>query len=220
MHVSPRVVLIHAIEMAINPIMKAFEVHWPEAETINILDDSLSRDRAKSDVLDCKMMGRFLRLGEYALSIDADGILFTCSAFGPAIEAVAKQHEIPVLKPNEAMFSMALKQGENIGMLVTFENSIKVMSQEFDAMAKTRNSAATLNVKLVKDAISHLKQGLIHEHNRLIADTAKELKDCDALMLAQFSMANAWNAVSEQLDIPILTAPDAAAKLMKEKILG
>jgi hypothetical protein len=36
-------------------------------------------------------------------------------------------------------------------------------------------------------------------------------------MLAQFSMANAWNAVSEQLDIPILTAPDAAAKLMKEK---
>ena len=220
MRVSPRVVLIHAIEMAINPIMKAFEVHWPEAETINILDDSLSRDRAKSDVLDCEMMGRFLRLGEYALSIDADGILFTCSAFGPAIEAVAKQHEIPVLKPNEAMFSMALKQGENIGMLVTFENSIKVMSQEFDAMAKTRNSAATLNVQLVKDAISILKQGLIDEHNRLIADTAKELKDCDALMLAQFSMANAWNAVSEQLDIPILTAPDAAAKLMKEKILG
>ena len=217
---SPRVVLIHAIEMAINPIMKAFEVHWPEAETINILDDSLSRDRANSDVLDCKMMGRFLRLGEYALSIDADGILFTCSAFGPAIEAVAKQHKIPVLKPNEAMFSMALKQGENIGMLVTFENSIKVMSQEFDAMAKTRNSAATLNVQLVKDAISILKQGLIDEHNRLIADTAKELKDCDALMLAQFSMANAWNAVSEQLDIPILTAPDAAAKLMKEKILG
>ena len=51
-------------------------------------------------------------------------------------------------------------------------------------------------------------------------DTAKELKDCDVLMLAQFSMANAWNAVSEQLDIPILTAPDAAVKLMKQKFLG
>ena len=206
--------------MAINPIMRAFEVHWPEVETINILDDSLSRDRAKSDALDCKMMDRFLRLGDYALSIGADGILFTCSAFGPAIEAVAKQHEIPVLKPNEAMFSMALQKGKNIGMLVTFENSIKVMSREFDEMAKTRNSAATLNVTLVKDAISHLKQGLVEEHNRLIADTAKELKDCDVLMLAQFSMANAWSAISEQLDIPILTAPDAAVKLMKQKFLG
>ena len=217
---SPRIVLIHAIEMAINPIMRAFEVHWPEVETINILDDSLSRDRAKSDDLDRKMMDRFLKLGDYALSIDADGILFTCSAFGPAIEAVAKQHEIPVLKPNEAMFSMALQKGKNIGMLVTFENSIKVMTREFDEMAKTRNSAATLNVTLVKDAISHLKQGLVEEHNRLIADTAKELKDCDVLMLAQFSMANAWSAISEQLDIPILTAPDAAVKLMKQKFLG
>ena len=117
------------------------------------------------------------------------------------------------------MFSMALKQGKNIGMLVTFENSIKVMSQEFDEMAKTINNDAILDVILVKDAISHLKRGFIDEHNRLIAQTAKELKDCDALMLAQFSMANAWKSVSEQLDIPVLTAPDAAAKLMKEKIL-
>ena len=220
MSVSARIVLIHAIEMAINPIVRAFEVHWPEVEIVNILDDSLSRDRAKSDVLDCEMMDRFLKLGDYARSIDGDGILFTCSAFGPAIEAVAKQHEIPVLKPNEAMFSMALKQGKNIGMLVTFENSIKVMSQEFYEMAKTINNTATLNVTLVEDAISSLKQGLVDEHNRLIADTAKELKDCDVLMLAEFSMANAWSAVSEQLDIPILTAPDAAAKLMKQKILG
>ena len=172
---SPRIVLIHAIEMAINPIMRAFEVHWPEVETINILDDSLSRDRAKSDTLDCKMMDRFLKLGDYALSIDADGILFTCSAFGPAIEAVAKQHEIPVLKPNEAMFSMALKQGKNIEMLVTFENSIKVMSEEFYEMAKTINNTATLNVTLVEDAISYLKQGLVDEHNRLIGDSAQEL---------------------------------------------
>ena len=62
MSVSPRIVLIHAIEMAINPIVRAFEVHWPEVEIVNILDDSLSRDRAKSDALDCKMMAGFLGL--------------------------------------------------------------------------------------------------------------------------------------------------------------
>ena len=99
---------------------------------------------------------------------------------------------------------MALKQGKNIGMLVTFENSIKVMSQEFYEMAKTINNTATLNVTLVEDAISNLKQGLVDEHNRLIADTAQELKDCDVLMLAQFSMANAWSTVSEQLDLSLI----------------
>ena len=34
------------------------------------------------------MTGRFLRLGRYALRTGADAILFTCSAFGPCIDAV------------------------------------------------------------------------------------------------------------------------------------
>ena len=55
----PRIVLIHAIEMAIHPIAQAFKTHWSEAEIINILDDSLSKDRANSDSLDNKMMKRF-----------------------------------------------------------------------------------------------------------------------------------------------------------------
>jgi hypothetical protein len=33
----------------------------------------------------------------------ADAILFICSAFGPYVEAVAREHKsIPVLKPNQA----------------------------------------------------------------------------------------------------------------------
>jgi len=214
----PRIVLIHAIEMAIHPIAQAFKTHWPEAETINILDDSLSRDRANSDSLDNRMIKRFLTLGDYAKSIDANGILFTCSAFGPAIEAVAEQHTMPVLKPNEAMFSRALDIGKNICMLVTFENSIDLMSKEFQVMANVRNNESKLDVIFIDGAMLKLQQGLINDHNELILQTAKKLNGYDVLMLAQFSMAGACEAISQQINIPILTAPDAATKLMKKQL--
>ena len=36
------------------------------------------------------MTGRFLTLSRYAVGTGAEGILFTCSAFGPCIDAVAR----------------------------------------------------------------------------------------------------------------------------------
>jgi hypothetical protein len=79
---------------------------------MHLLDDSLSADLAAGGLgLEAAMHARFERLADYAVDSGAEGILFTCSAFGPCIEAVAKRHAgIPVPKPNEAMTRIALAQ--------------------------------------------------------------------------------------------------------------
>ena len=214
-----RIVLSHAIPMAVQPIADAFAKTWPEAETVNLLDDSLSRDRAVTGHLDRSMMDRFRVLGDYALSIGADGILVTCSAFGPAIEVLARDAPVPVLKPNEAMFDAALEVGQRIGMLVTFQGSVASMRAEFEELADRRNLDATLAPCLVGEALAALRQGDAMAHNQLLAEAAPALKDCDAVMLAQFSTAQAKVAVSEVLGIPVLTAPDAAVERMKAAVL-
>src|SRR6202158_3475637 len=86
----------------------AFARLWPDATLMNLLDDSLSADLARDGRLSAGMTDRFLVLGRYAASTGADAILFTCSAFGPCIEAVAREHApMPVLKPSEAMIEQA-----------------------------------------------------------------------------------------------------------------
>src|SRR5436190_22861833 len=114
---SARVALIHAVKVAIAPVEEAFKHLWPEAKLVNLLDDSLSVDRARSVELTPEMNKRIAGLATYAVECGADAILYTCSAFGEAIEAVQRAQKVPVLKPNEAMFQEALGHGRRLGML-------------------------------------------------------------------------------------------------------
>ncbi|MGI4855654.1 MAG: aspartate/glutamate racemase family protein [Janthinobacterium lividum] len=215
-----RIVLLHATPVAMQPIHAAFGAHWPEAEMVNLLDDGLTIDRARETDLSPRTIDRFVRFGMYGKDIGADGILVTCSAFGPAIDILADRAGIPVLKPNEAMFQAAVARGRKIGMLATFGPSVKTMTEEFDAYVHETGVAATLRTIVVADAIDLLRKGDVESHNRLVAARAHELADCDAIMLAHFSTSRAADAVREKTTVPVLTAPDAAVLQMKALIEG
>ena len=107
-----RIALIHAVTVAMDPVQDTFRRLWPEAICTNLLDDALSPDLERDGVLTAAMTARIGTLADYATGTGADGILFTCSAFGAAIEQAAARLPIPVLKPNEAMFDAALDAGD------------------------------------------------------------------------------------------------------------
>jgi hypothetical protein len=137
---GPRIALIHALEESVLPCRKAFADRWPEAQIFDLLDTSLAVDLAAAGKLDDAMFKRFDTLARYAAGVDraewkADGILFTCSAFGPAIDAVKTQLAIPVYRPNESAFVRAIAAGVRIGLIVTFPPSLPALSLELREMA-------------------------------------------------------------------------------------
>ena len=206
-----RIALVHALKHSIVPIEASFAKLWPEARLMNLLDDSLSADLARDGKLTDAMTERFLSIGRYAASTGTDGILFTCSAFGPCIEAVAGERApMPVLKPNEAMIEEAAKAGPKVGLLSSFPPTLASMPREFPASVQ-------LVPKLAEGAMAALDRGDRAEHDRLVVEASKDLRDCDVIALAQYSMAPAAEKVAQATGKPVLTTPDSA--VMKLKVM-
>jgi len=217
---SPRIALIHATPVAIEPIVAAFKQLWPAARTTNLLEDSLSADLAAEGRLTAKMTERFVTLARYACGCGADAILYTCSAFAPAIEAARASVDIPVLKPNEAMLDEALAAGTHIGLIATFQPSLPSLKAELDELARAQGLKLTIKTRSIPAALAALHEGQPEEHDRLIAGAASEMEDCEAVILGQFSMASAAQCIPPRPGRIVLTSPASAVTRLKRMLEG
>lgn len=206
-----RIALIHALAHSVAPINEEMARQWPECERMNLLDDSLSADLTRSpNGLDKSMHDRFITLAEYAISTGAQGLLFTCSAFGPCIEAVARRCSVPVLKPNEAMIDEAVGLGRRIGLIATFAPTLQSMPAEFP-------SNVELLPVLAEGALDALNAKNLEQHDDLIVQAARSavVQGADVIALAQFSMARAEPKVRAALTQPVVTTVGSAIRAMR-----
>jgi len=227
----PRIFCIHAMQSSVTATKAAFEADFPKAKIFNLLDDSLAVD-VEVTGLDAAMHSRFLALSQYAAFSKADAILFTCSAFGSAIEAAQRQlhASIPVLKPNEGLQQEVVERGGRIGVLSMFAPTLPSICREIDAMATVNARPLTLESLYVADALSMLQHGQKRECAHAIASSAVQLchkhPDIETLALAMFSMAFAQDAVEAALTetfpsrrIAVLTSPRSAVSSLKKVLM-
>lgn len=210
-----RIALIHALAHSVEPINSEMARTWPEAIRMNLLDDSLSSDLASEGRgLDEAMHRRFEALAAYAESTGAQGILFTCSAFGPCIEAAAaRRPHMPVLKPNEAMIADVAQVDGPVGLIASFEPTLESMPAEFPSHVR-------LQLALAEGAMEALDRGDGPGHDARVATAARQLqaKGCQAIALAQFSMARAAAVVTAATGLPVFTTPGSAVSLLRRRL--
>lgn len=218
---EPRIALIHATPLAMAPVSQAFEQLWPQARLTHLLDDSLSTDLAEAGWLTASLTGRMVDLARYARAQGAVGILYTCSAFGPAIEVAAADVNIPTLKPNEAMYEEALalcaRAGGDAraGLVTTFAPAAVPMQVEFEQMGRQRGQAPGLDSASADGALALLQAGDGRAHDRQVAEAALRLRQACVLMLGQFSMARAVQAVQQATGKHVLTSPASAVRKLQ-----
>ena len=166
------------------------------------------------------MTKRFLALSRYAVGAGAEGILFTCSAFGPCIEACRYElAPLAVSKPNEAMIEEAVVLAGptgRIGLLASFAPTLATMPVEFTAVA----SGVTVVPCLAEGALAALDRGDVAGHDDAAVRAATSLADCDVIVIGQFSLARAAERVAAATGKIVLTTPDSAVRKLQRLLLA
>ena len=84
----------------------------------------------------------------------------------------------------QAMIEQAVAKGRRIGLLSTFAPTLVSMPPEFPGSLE-------IVPKLAEGALAALDRGDRAEHDRLVVEASRDLRDCDLIALAQYSMAPA-----------------------------
>jgi Asp/Glu/hydantoin racemase len=210
-----RIFLVHPTMLAMPPVDQAFKTLWPDATIVNVLDESLYNDIPQDGKLAPEIFTRLTSLFRHCEASRADGIVFSGSTFGPAVEDARRNVGIPVLRIEEAMMDDAAARGGSILLVCTQKRAQPVVRGTLDAAAKQAGKPLTVTELWVSGARDALNRGDNATHDRLIAEQTAAAGDFDQIVFGMMSMAPAKAKMPAALAAKVFTAGEAAVARMQ-----
>lgn len=215
-----RIGVVSPMALASEMVREAFDELWPEAEPIDLYDESLYADFAGGKVMTDEAYHRIAVLLKYSQDSGAQGMLFTGSVFGRAVEAGREKISVPVLTSHEAMIEAAFETGSRFGILTTAAGSLRCLADDIDRYAKAHGLSYTITDHIEDAARPIILAGDIERHDDMVAAAAAKMTDCDCLLLGQFSLRRAAKKFADVPGRPVFTPPDTAVKKLKRLLDG
>lgn len=218
--IKPRIVAIHALAASMQPARAAFARCWPEATVHDLLDSALLDDSFAGLCAPSDTKRRIAALLRFAIDSAPDqaptiGIVFTCSAFGAAIEQVRGSCAVPILPPTEAAIVQSLRYGDRLAAIVTTATAIEDLASDFARIKRLIRPGAAIDIRVAPNALAALRSGDMEAHDAAISDTAETFGEADALLLPQFSMSPVRSRLQDEMSIPVITSPEAAVRALR-----
>ncbi|MEU8781268.1 aspartate/glutamate racemase family protein [Streptomyces sp. NPDC048637] len=135
----------------------------------------------------------------------ARAALCTCSTIGSVAEAAGAALGLPVLRVDRPMAAAAVAAGQRIAVLAALESTLAPTEALIAQEAQRAGREVRVRTVLVPGAWERFESGDTDGYLSAIAAAAREIRDADAIVLAQASMAPA----AEGLDsgVPVLSSP-------------
>lgn len=213
-----RIVLVHPTALAMPPIDEAFKSLWREAEVLNLLDESLYADVGADGALSPAIYARVASLFRHCELSGADGIVFSGSTFGPAVDDARNGIKVPVLRIEEAMMDEAVARGGSILLVSTQKRAMPVVRDTLDHAARRAGQNPAITELWVDGARDALNAGDKDRHDRLIAERAAAAGPYDILVLSMISMAPARDRMPADLARKTLTSGETTVARMRQLV--
>lgn len=181
------------------------ELYPDEFDIVNVLDDSLLNDIKCSGRMSASVIERFIQYAWIAKNNGSDALLLACSSLGKAADIARELLDIPLYKIDEPMADQAVNSGNNILVLGTVKSTLEPTSDLIRSKRKSQEQSITCI--LIPD-VFELYEIDREQHDQRIAEVIQEhLNTYDVIVLAQASMANAIQYITQGREKIVTSLP-------------
>jgi hypothetical protein len=218
---GPVVAMVHATPAAIAPAVAAFGERFPEADLWHLLDDRLVTDAEAAGGLVAPLRRRMLTLIGHAVAGGADGVLLTCSMYGPVARLAGQLWERPVAGSDEAMYERVVaERPARVAVLGSLETAVADSSARLRQVLAESGGAGTEVVGvLCPGAAAAARDGdtaaLLASLRSAAAPLAAEV---ELVLLGQYSLTPVHAELAAALGVPVWSPPHVAADLLRGRL--
>lgn len=181
------------------------ELYPDEFDIVNVLDDSLLNDIKYSGRMSASVIERFIQYACIAKNNGSDALLLACSSLGKAADIARELLDIPLYKIDEPMADQAVNSGNNILVQGTVKSTLEPTSDLIRSKRKSQEQSITCI--LIPD-VFELYEIDREQHDQRIAEVIQEhLNTYDVIVLAQASMANAIQYITQGREKIVTSLP-------------
>ncbi|MEW1583485.1 aspartate/glutamate racemase family protein [Streptomyces microflavus] len=196
---------------------QAFAREFPQATVWNVLDDRLLDDARAADGLTDALRRRMLRLIGHVMEGGAQGLLLTCSSYGEVVDTARGLWDVPVLKSDEAMFKAALAGPyRRIAVVASTPPAVPAAVAQLEALVPAVRPDRPVDIVTALSEQAAVASDT-EAAARHLADALRAAGGADAevVLLAQYSLTPAREALAALLGVPVLDGAGAAARELR-----
>ena len=210
-----KVAVIHTFLYSVEDLKALFAKYIPDAEMINIIDDSLLQEALANKGITNNARARYVKYAENAQQLGCDVILNQCSSYGECADFAAQAVNVPIVKVDEPMAIKANELGKRIAVIATAISTVGPSTRLVEKHGGPDTVVTPCYVDGAYDAL--LKDNDKAKHDALITAKVKEAaKTNDVIVLAQGSMFKLVPMLEKEVDIPILSSFEMGVEQLKK----